>query len=374
MNKKVGLIVAVAIVVFGFFVSNLLSNQKEDVKRKPSQPKGSNYKFQTIQNKAENFDIELSGNLNSYNEMTLFTEVTGIAKKGNVEFREGAKFKKGDVLLKIEDSEYKNGVYAQKSTFMNNLTVLIPDLKLDFPASAEKWEAYLNDFDITADLKPLPEVSNEKEKYYIASKNIFNQYYSIKSQEVRLEKYTIRAPFDGVITSSSIKPGTLVRAGQQVGVFKNTRMFELTAFASVDEVQLLDVGMKATLVNDKFQQSFEGKITRINQSVDKASNLVKVYILVENDKLIDGLYFKAIVSVKTKFALAKIPSEAVFDVGSVWVNQNGTFKSKRLKILKRVDEFVYAEGLMDGQKLLLNPNAEVSEGKAIEMKKSPKKG
>ncbi len=374
MSKKIGLVVALIIIVFGFFVSNLLSHQKDPVKRMPSKPNVSNYKFQTIKNKVENFDIKLSGNLKSYNELTLFTEVTGVAKTGKVEFREGAKFKKGSVLLKIDDTEYKNSVYAQKSLFMNKLTLLIPDLKLDFPSSAKKWQNYLNNFDIEKKLMPLPKVSDEKEKYYITSKNIYNQYYSIKSMETRLAKYKIIAPFDGVITSSMIKPGTLVRAGQQIGVFKNTGLFEMTAFANIEEVQMLNIGMPVKLVNSDINEEFIGEISRINQSLDKASQKVKVYILLENNKLIDGLYFNAIIGVRTKNALSKIPSEAVFNSGSVWLNVNGKFISQRLRVVHREDEFVYVEGLKNGQNLLLNPDKNVEEGKIITINNPQKKG
>ena len=164
MNKKLGLLLTIVIIIFGGFVAKLLSNQQEPMKKKPSKPMVSNYKFQTINNKTENFDIELSGTLKSFNSVDLYAEVTGVAKSGKIEFREGAKFNKGDILLKIDNTEYKNNVYAQKSSFMNILTVLIPDMKLDFPASASKWEDYLNSFEIDKSLKSLPKVTNEKEK------------------------------------------------------------------------------------------------------------------------------------------------------------------------------------------------------------------
>jgi len=365
MDKKFGILLTVIIVVIGAFVGKLLSNQQESMKKRPSIPVVSNYKFQTISNRTENFDIELSGTLKSYNSVDLFAEVTGIAKSGKIEFREGAIFKKGDVLLKINDTEYRNNVYAQKSAFMNTLTLLIPDLKYDFPESATKWENYLNSFEISKSLKPLPKITNEKEKYYITSKNILNQYYSIKSQEARLAKYTIRAPFDGVISSSSINPGTLVRAAQPIGSFKNTSLFEMTAFAGIDVVQMLSVGMPVKLNCNDVSGIFDGKISRINQSVDKASQTVKVYISVKSDELLDGMYFNAVVNVSTIKPVAKVSHEAIFNAGSVWINEMGKFKSHEINVVNRDDKFVFAEGLKEGQKLLINPDKNVVENKTI---------
>ncbi len=374
MNKKIGLVVAVVIVIAGFLLSSLLSNQKNPVKRRPSQPSLSNYQFYTVENKIESFNIEISGNLRSYDALALFTEVTGVAESGRREFREGAKFQKGDLLLRINDDEYKNNVYAQKSAFMNNLTTLLPDMKLDFPASAEKWQAYLDDFAIQKPLQPMPSVKNSKEKYFITSRNIYNQFYSIKSMETRLEKYNIYAPFDGIIAESMIKPGSLVRAGQNIGTFKNTKTFEVTAFAGVDEIQLLKTGMPVKLVNKNINAEYQGTIRRINQSIDQRTQKVKVYILVENDRLIDGLYVNATIEVTTEQPVARIPAEAIFQSASVWLDESGKFKSRQLTIINRDDEYVYVRGLDNGQKILLNPDKKVSEGREINFPNSTNRG
>lgn len=368
MNKKLGILLTIGIIVIGVFIGKLLSNQQEPMKKMPSSPSVSNYKFQTITNKIENFDIQLSGTLNSFNAVELYAEVTGVAQTKKVEFREGATFKKGDILLKIDDSVYKNSVYAQKSSFLNVLTQLIPDLKYDFPENAAKWETYLNSFEIDKSLKPLPTVTNEKEKYYLAANNIYNQYYTIKSQEATLAKYTIIAPFDGVITEANIKPGTLVRTSQSIGTFQNTSYFEMTAYASIDEVQMLSLGMPVTLFSDDIDGTYKGKISRINQTIYKDIQKVKVYISVKNNKLLDGTYFHAKINVNTKTPVTKIPQEAIFNAGSVWTDTEGKFKAQNIHIIKNNEKFALAKGLMDGQIILVNPDKNVIENGVIAKK------
>jgi RND family efflux transporter MFP subunit len=374
MNKKIGLIVAVVVIVLGFLLSGLLSNQKKEMFKKPAAPAVSNYRFQTISNQKETLNIILSGTVNSFHAVDLFAEVTGVARSGKTEFREGARFKKGDVLLKIDDTEYKNSVYSQKSGFVNNLTALIPDLKMDYPKSAQKWENYLNDFEIESALAPLPEVTNEKEKYFITTKNIYSQYYTIKSLEAKLNKFTIIAPFDGIVAETSIKPGTLIRASQAIGTFKNTDILELTAFAGVEEVQMLEVGMPVTLISDDISGEFKGKISRINKTIERTSQKVKVYILIKDSRLIDGAYLKAGVTVTTIQPVAKIPSEAVYNAGTVWTNQKGKFVSKPIQIIDRLDKYLLVAGLENGEKVLLNPDKNVWEGKEIAFNNSQKKG
>ena len=43
--------------------------------------------------------------------------------------------------------------------------------------------------------------------------------------EATLDKYTIKAPFNVVVTQSNINPGTLVRNGQKLGEFINTYLY-----------------------------------------------------------------------------------------------------------------------------------------------------
>ena len=373
MNRKIGFVVAVSIIVIGIFLAKFMSNQKEPLKRKKTKQVAAQYKFQTITNTYQYFDIKLSGTLTSLNSVELFTEVTGIAKSVNKEYREGARFHKGDILLKIDDTEYKNNVYAQKSSLMNNLTLLIPDMKLDFPESVEKWQTYLDNFNIEKNLKPLPKANNSKEKYYIASRNIFNQYFSLKSMEARLEKYTIKAQYNGILSETMIKPGTLVRAGQKIGTYKNTDLFEMVAFASVDEVKILKVGMMVTLISDDVDGKIIGKINRINQSIDRSSQKVKVYIVTDDNRLFDGLYFSAIINVQTPKEVTKLSSDAIFNQGSVWLNQHSKFQSKNITIINRNDGYVLVAGLKNNQKVLLNPNKNIFAGKKIQAIKPQKK-
>ncbi len=365
MNRKVGFIVAVAILVVGLFIGKVMSNQSESVQRRMPKKETANYMFHDVTNKNETFNLELTGPMYSLNSLTLFSEVTGVATFGKKEFRPGMEFKKGTVLLKIDDREYKNNLYAQKSMLMNRLTLLIPDLKLDFPKSAEKWQKYLENFEIENPLPPLPTAKNNKEKYYIASRNIYNQYYTIKSMETRLSKYTITAPYDGVVTEAMIKPGTLVRASQQVGTLKNTQTYEMTAFAGIKEARMLTVGMPVTLTSNDIAGEFDGKISRINKTIDRVSQKIKVYIIAESDDLLDGLYMHAKIKMKTNQSVARIPSEAVFNTGQVWIREAGKFRAKNINVIHRTEGYVLAEELDDNIQVLVNPDKTIYDGKAI---------
>jgi len=55
----------------------------------------------------------------------------------------------------------------------------------------------------------LPEMSDEKEKFFISGRGIMTSYYNVKNLEQRLSKYRIAAPYKGVLTQALVTEGTL---------------------------------------------------------------------------------------------------------------------------------------------------------------------
>jgi membrane fusion protein (multidrug efflux system) len=56
----------------------------------------------------------------------------------------------------------------------------MPDLKIDYPESFAQWQEYLDRFELEQPIAAFPTPINKQEKYFIASRNLYNQYYSIK--------------------------------------------------------------------------------------------------------------------------------------------------------------------------------------------------
>ena len=58
---------------------------------------------------------------------------------------------------------------------------------------------------------------------------MFASYYRIQALENRLDKYKIKAPFDGVITKALIDEGAPIIIGQPIGEFINTNNSKITS-------------------------------------------------------------------------------------------------------------------------------------------------
>jgi membrane fusion protein (multidrug efflux system) len=366
MNKNKWVwIIAGLMVVAGLVISNILSNQKEPMRRKPEAARQKSIPIITVQNKDVKIPIEMSGPLYAYDKVELFAEVSGVLLNTPKHFKAGTPFKKGEVLIKIDDRVYKNNVLAQKSSLLNQLTLLLPDLSIDFPQSSQRWETYLKNMNLQEKLKPLPDPASDKERYYIASRNIYNQYYVIKGMETTLSKYTLRAPFAGVVSQSLINPGTLVRVGQKLGEFISTEVYEMEASVSLFDANRLEVAQPVNLTSEDVQGTFTGHIRRINRVLDPTSLTVKVYIHLQDPRLRDGMYMVARTEGKPVSGAVAVAKDLLVGNSRLFAVEDSVLVLKPVRVVAERGDVAIVRGLADGTKILGEVWAEAREGKKI---------
>lgn len=296
--------------------------------------------------------IPVTGKLVAEDRVEVFAEVNGTLKTQSKAFKEGNNFSKGEVLLQIDDTEFRMNILSQKSTLLNSFTQLLPDIKIDYPESFDKWNAYLKDFTIEGALLALPEISNEKEKYFLASRNIFGQYYSIKSLEETLSKYTLRAPFNGVVVESTIDPGTNVRVGQKLGEFISPSSYELEVAVSLKDIDLLKTGDVVELTSPDVAGKWNGKIKRVSKKIDDATQTVRVFVAVSANGLKEGMYLSGEIESDLIEDAMEIERKLLIDGEAVFLVDDGALRLTDVEVMKYGTGTVTVKGLPEGADLL----------------------
>ena len=309
--------------------------------------------------------IQMTGHLYAYDKVDLFGEVSGVLQETQKRFKEGYQYKKGEILIKIDDSVFKNNLLAQKSNLLNQLTVLIPDLSIDFPGSVSRWQEYLKKMTLEKPLQSLPEPASDKERYYIVSRNIYNLFFTIKSMEATLAKYTLRAPFNGVVTQSHINQGTLVRQGQKLGEFTNTDIYEMEAAVILFDANRLKVNQQVQLTTEDVDGTFTGTIHRINRVIDRNSMSIKVYIHTRDPRLRDGMFMQARTEGEAILNAFMVSKDLLVGGNQLFVIHNSTLNLQTVKIIGEPGGEIIVRGLADGVQLLGEVWAEAVEGKKI---------
>lgn len=364
MKKYRNFLAAPVILVVGVLISQVLSSQKQPMRRHPGNGGAKPPRTFVVKNMNIDVPIFLTGPLSAYNKAEIFAEVTGVLMDTPKRLKAGFTYKKGELLAHIDDRVYRNNVLSQKSGLLNQMTQLIPDLSIDYPASVAAWKAYLAAFDLNRPMAPLPEAASETERYYIASRNLYTQYYAVKSMEETLAKYRLKAPFEGMVSQATLNPGTLIRAGSQVASFIGSGRYEMEAFAAPHLLNRLKVGQSAVLHSEDMDGAFHARITRINTVLD-ASQTVRVYLETTSPGLRDGLYLSAEIETAPIEAVVRLPKSLLEKGDRVYVVDRGVLTLKSVQIMGEDGDTVVARGLNDGQIVLAEKLAGAHEGMVL---------
>ena len=231
----------------------------------------------------------------------------------------------------------------------------MPDLRLDYPDVYEKWRMYLNDFDLEKTTPPLPEFLNESERYFISGRGILTTYYNVKNMEQRLSKYTIRAPYTGILTEALVTEGTLVRTGQKLGEFIDTNVYELEVAISKSYSDLLRLGEEVELTNLDQTKSYTGKVSRINARVDQASQTITAFIEVRDQDLKEGMYLEANLNAKEETNAIEIDRALLLENDQIFVVRDTVLDLMEVSPVYYSDKTVVLKEVPDGTAMVSRP-------------------
>jgi len=351
MRQYISIFLGILLIAGGFMGYKKLANSKKERKHtvrrivKVAQT-------QEVTNTTIPISITTSGTLKAKDKIDLYTEVQGILLNGSKEFKAGTYFSKGEMMLRINSEEFSANLRAQKSNFYSVLTAMMPDLQLDFPDIYPKWQSYLSSFDMQKGLAKLPEMNSDKEKYFVTGRKVLSSYYSVKNAEARLSKYQIRAPFSGVLSSTMVNIGSLIRPGQKMGTFVNTSTYELEVNINTQYGDLLQKGKKVNLQNLEHTEEWTGVVSRINPIVDASTQTLKVYITIKNKGLKEGMYLEANLPVKSIENAFEVARKLLVEDTKLFVVNDTVLNLQEIKPLFYNEKTVIVQGLNNGQKIV----------------------
>ena len=348
--------IALGIIAAGFIIMMVLFSLKK-VPQKAPRPQVDVYvKAETVEYRDLQAVVYSSGRLHAYNKVVVSSEVSGRLGEGEVPFRNGQKFRKGQVIARVINPEYPLSLKSSKSSFLQNLALVLPDLKLDYPTSYPAWQAFFEKIDIEKPFPDLPEPQSSQERIFLASRNILSNYYSILADQARLEKYSIRSSFDGAFSEIFQDVGVVVNVGTQLATIVRTDFYELEVPVIVEDAKLLSIGDSVLISDEVNKMVRKGTIRRIGSVINPSSQAVSVFVSLPGDSaLFDGMYLTAHLYGKMISSVMEMPRNAVFNTNHVYVVEENRLVEKSIEIVKRNDQTIYLRGLEEGEELVVEP-------------------
>lgn len=354
MRKIISIILAVVLIAIAIFSAKYLIDNKQ--KPKPKVEKLVKVVFvKEVNNHNVPIVITANGNLVAKNRIELFSEVQGVLISSSKEFKAGTTFNRGETILKLNSDEFYANLQAQKSNLYNAITAIIPDIKLDFPENYAKWQNYLQNFSISKPTQKLPEFSSDKEKFFVSGRGIVTTYYNVKNLEVKLGKYSLHAPFNGIVTESLVNPGTLVRVGQKLGEFIDPSVFEVSVSIKSEFKDLLEIGKEVTLHNLEKTATFTGKVVRINGRVDASSQTIRAFIEVRSKDLKEGQYVEAALNAKPKENAYEVSRNLLIENSKLFIVRDSVLDVIEVQPIFENKNSVVVSGIENGTKIISKP-------------------
>lgn len=368
MKKRQIVIISTLVVLVLLIGWKLYSNNQANAKKDNKKKENSRY-ARVIEVKNETIPIEIFGfgRVNPALSINIAPEVAGVLVHGQVQLKQGAKFRKGQVLFKIDDREAQLALKARKSSFLNLMAGALADIKIDFPDSYDKWLGFFNSIDVSKPIPELPESSTTQEKTFLASRNVLSEYYNIKKDEIRLSKYTIRAPFNGFFSVVMVQEGSFAGMGTPIATLSQVSDLEVIVPIDKENIYLINPGQNVSMKTRGDGMNWQGVVKRVEQQVNANTQSVNVYVVPtkQKDKMIPGMYLEVAIHAGDVEHCFELPRKALGTNNNVYAIRDSVLIEIPVEVVKKNKDSYIIRGLADGELVISEQTPNIGEGQKI---------
>ena len=241
-------------------------------------------------------------------------------------------------MMQLDNREARLSLISQRSQFLQLLSNKLADLHADFPESGKAWSAFSDSMDVEKTLPTLPASSSNRERLFVANRGILSSYHAIRSAEERLSKYTILAPFDGIVAATTVQPGGLVRAGQLAGSLIGQNDFEVKTALHARYLATVQRGDTVLFQDENGQTIGVAKVHRISGMVDPSTQTATVYCRSFASKatrslLRDGQFVSGVIQGEAIEGVVVVPNAWIQTGQSIFVVQDERLVAKSVDVV-----------------------------------------
>ncbi len=321
------------------------------------------------QNEVHEAVVSYSGRIGSFDNVALAAEVSGKILQGDVPFKEGQSFRKGDLLIKIYEKDAQASIKASKSNFLRNLSQILPDIKVDYADEFPKWEAFFNAIDLERKLPELPTSKNETFRVFLAAQGVLSDYYSLQQQEIQLSKYKLYAPFDGYFKNVYREVGAIAGGNSSLADIIRSDKLEINVPVTPSDAKKIRIGQEVSFGTGN--SSAQAVVSRKAGFVDAATQSVNIYITylpAKNNTFLEGEYVDVFFDMNENEKVVKVARESIFDTDHVFVVENGKLKQKQIEISQQLGDFALICGLNDGEIVVTESLINAKDGQEVSVR------
>ena len=353
MKLIVKILLPLCFIMAGAAGWNYFKSKKPEVKRKP--PGTQTAVVKTIVMKKGNYPtwVYAMGTVMPYRQIMLKSKLAGEVISVSKKFVQGGVMKKGEVLLKLDDSDYKIEIQKARSALdkvLANLAIekgsqLIAkeELKLINKASPDKVMA--------------TDLSLRKPQLTQAEAGVANARADLEKAELNLSRTKVYLPFNALILEKNVDSGSIVNAQGSLASIVDVDRYKIEALVPQDRLAFFGTdwmsNADAFIISNYSNQTWQGKVFGTTGKITNKSQMAGVIILVPDPlglKIKGGrpqLMLDDHVSVKIRGPILEnlfsLPRSAVRDHNRVWVYNSGILEIRKIKPVWKEESVIYVK-------------------------------
>ena len=325
----------------------------------------------TIQPQSIRLMVDSQGTVLPMIESELAVEVSGRIIEMSPNFRAGGRFKKGDVLFRIDPADYEAAVAARAAELATAELSIAQEEALAEQAAAD-WAAL-------GEGEP-SDLTLRKPQLAQARANIASAEATLKRAERDLQRTGIKAPYDGLVLSKSVDLGQYAMANpaNPVARIYATDTAEVRLPLAQREAEFLNDPAKGestvTLYADgpKGKRQWSARFVRFEATVDPSSRLIYAVAAIEapfDNSLRRGMFVQAEIEGRQLESVYVLPRYALRGSESVYlVTPDNTLVTQAVEIVKTdTEQAILSGGLEPGDQVATSPIAYFVENMPVEV-------
>ncbi|WED23762.1 efflux RND transporter periplasmic adaptor subunit [Vibrio sp. JC009] len=282
---------------------------------------------------ASSYQAEVTGygEAHSKYELSYTSEVSGRVKSISKDFETGMVVKKGTILAKIDDTSYQQALANAKADVAQAKLDLLEEQREAVQAKSEWERSGLKGEPDSPLVLHEPQLENAKA-------TLQNAEMALKTAQQDLDNTIVKAPFDALIVTTDILPGSYIQTGTQVATLYSIDNLEIEIplsglqWANLPQPSnsTLEKGdWTVTLTSPDSHYEWQGYVDRselhLNEDTRQRSIVVVVDKPLEQEyQLLPGTFVQASIPGNSMNNLWELPSSAVSQQGNIWtVNSDG---------------------------------------------------
>ena len=310
MEKYIGLLSLLAAVG----IAVLLTATKAEPQKKPKIKATLTVPIKELRTQSVHDRIIAHGTIQPRWQTTLSSEVSGRVLIVSDQLLDGAVFKKDQLLVEIENSNYRAALSQAKSE--------LASAKRKYEEEQQRAQIALENWQASG-IKGKPSALTLREPQLAELEALVESAKAaMQRAEYDFSQTRITAPYNGVVVERMVNPGNTLQVGSDIATIYDNRIYEIAVALNDKQFKRLPdqpIGLEVVLSDSNQPPIGRGKVIRIDQRIDSINRWRNIHIEIsDTQNLLPDQFVTVNIPGRHYERALSIPKKYIGSDGKVW--------------------------------------------------------